>query len=88
MCQNLDYVSQMLYFYLSIHAFATVTTQQGALIIGGQFYDGSSYPAVSTVACYNESGWSRLDDLQSVRAWYRAKTNGDKVYIIGGEGKQ
>ena len=79
----------MLYFYLSLHAFATVTTQQGALIIGGQFYDGSSYPAISTVACYNESGWSRLDDLQSVRAWHRAKINGDKVYIIGGwNGKQ
>lgn len=43
--------------YFSIRLFATVTTGQGVLVIGG-------YPAVATVACY-DSCWSKLDDLQS-----------------------
>ena len=67
-------------FYFSIRLFATVTTGQGALVIGG-------YPAVATVACYN-SGWSRLDDLQSTRYGHRAIINGDKVYVIGGSGQK
>ena len=69
--------SKILYF--SIFAYATVTTTQGALIIGGT--EGSQ---VATVACYNNSGWSRLDDLQSTRQYHRAIINGDKVYVIGG----
>ena len=62
--------------------YATVTTIQGALIIGGT--DGSQQ--VATVACYSNSGWSKLDDLQSVRYDHRAIINGDKVYVIGGSG--
>ena len=69
--------------YFSIYAYATVTTSQGALIIGG--YSGSM---VATVACYNNTGWSRLDDLQSVRQYHRAIVNGDKVYVIGGNGEK
>ena len=69
--------------FFSISAYATVTTSQGALIIGG--YDGSE---VATVACYNSAGWSRLDDLQSTRRYPRAITNGYKVYVIGGYGNQ
>ena len=67
--------------YLSIYAYATVTTSQGALIIGG--YDKSEY---STVACYNSSGWTKLKDLYSTRRYHRAIMNGDKVYIVGGSG--
>ena len=63
----------------SIYAYATVTTSQGALFIGG--YDSSP---VATVACYNSSGWKRLDDLQSTRRNHRAIINGDKVYVVGG----
>ena len=54
----------------------SVTTSQGALIIGG-YHDGSN---VATVACYSNAGWSRLDDLQSTRYYPRAIINGDKVY--------
>ena len=68
--------------YFSIYLYATVTTSQGALIIGG--YDGGS--EVATVACYNNAGWSQLDDLQSTRYRHRAIINGDKVYVIGGSG--
>ena len=68
--------------YFSIRAYATVTTSQGALIIGG--YGESS--RVATVACYNNAGWSRLDDLQSTRHYSRAIINGDKVYVVGGSG--
>ena len=66
--------------YYSIYNYATVTTEQGAIIIGG--YDGDD--AIATVACYNKSGWSRLDDLQSSRSGARAIINGDKVYVVGG----
>ena len=68
--------------YFSISKYATVTTRHGALIIGGN--DGLIN--VATVACYNSAGWSRLDDLQSVRSVHRAISNGDKVYVIGGPG--
>ena len=47
---------------------------------------GNDGSYVATVACYNSSGWSRLDDLQSVRGNHRAIINGDKVYAIGGSG--
>ena len=68
----------------SIFGYATVTTSQGALIIGG--YGDSSY--VATVACYNNSGWNKLDDLQSTRRHHRAIINGNKVYVIGGQGEK
>jgi len=70
--------------YFSICKYATVTTSQGALIIGG-YSDGSD---VATVACYNNAGWSKLDNLQSTRSWHRAMINGDKVYVIGGSGNK
>ena len=66
--------------YFSINSYATVTTSKGALFIGG-YGDGA---VVATVACYNNVGWSRLDDLQSIRRNHRAIINGDKVYVIGG----
>ena len=67
--------------YFSIQYFGTVTTSQGALIIGG--HDGS---AVATVACFNGTDWMRLNDLQSPRYGHRAIMNGDKINIIGGPG--
>ena len=84
-----------LYFFsnpdFSIRLFATVTTAQGALIIGGRgpgSHELPEYSPYATVACYNRSGWSRLDDLQSPRHQSRAIINGDKVYVIGGTGPQ
>ena len=75
--------------YLSIRRFATVTTEQGALIIGGIWRNLEEKDSVvTTVACFNNSGWSRLDDLQSARYNSRAIINGDKVYVVGGHGKQ
>ena len=66
---------------LSINRYATVTTSQGALIIGGTAADSV---ALNTVACYNNSTWTKLDDLQTARYAHRAIVNGDKVYVIGG----
>ena len=73
--------------YFSIFGYASVTTSQGALIIGGVGSDDfGDFVDVATVASYNNAGWSRLDDLQSTRAEHRAIVNGDKVYVIGGSG--
>ena len=46
----------------------------------------SSY-AVSTVALYNGSGWSKVGDLHSNRYNHRAITNGQKIFVIGGSGE-
>ena len=73
----------MIKVYFRIWNFGTVTTAKGALVIGGYSNDH----IVATVACYNKSGWSRLDDLQSARSDHRAIINGEKVYVIGGTGK-
>ena len=77
-----------MYLNFSNRHFATVTTVQGALIIGGLVTNGLTEEPTTTVACYNRSGWSRLDDLQSPRSSGRAIVNGDKVYIIGGSETQ
>ena len=63
-----------------------MTTKQGALFIGGFVGGGTS--EVATVACYNNAGWSKLDDLQSARRGHRAIINGDKVYVVGGSGER
>lgn len=78
MFSNLNYI-------LSISGYATVTTSQGALIIGGYCF-GCTPGEVATVASYNEDGWKKLDDLQSTRYGHRAIVNGDKVFVIGGSG--
>ena len=78
MFSNLNYI-------LSIWGYATVTTSQGALIIGGYCENCQSSGPVATVASYNEDGWKKLDDLQSTRYGHRAIVNGDKVFVIGGE---
>ena len=79
MFSNLNYI-------LSIFYYATVTTSQGALIIGGYCFGCTPYGPVATVASYNEAGWKKLDDLQSTRDRHRAIVNGDKVFVIGGSG--
>ena len=39
-----------------------------------------SYPGyVTTVACYNTAGWSKLDDLQSTRHYARTIINRDSL---------
>ena len=57
-----------------------MTTNQGALIIGGTDITGD----LALVHCYNNARWSRLNDLQSTRYGHRAIANGDKVFIVGG----
>ena len=74
--------------YFSITLYATVTTSQGALIIGGYCYNCRPRGQVATVASYNEDGWTKLEDLQSTRHGHRAIVNGDKVFVIGGFGTQ
>ena len=73
---------------ISIHSYATVTTSQGAWIIGGRDNSAADAFDVTTVACYNTSGWSRLDDLQGARRGHRAIINGDKIYVVGGTSTQ
>lgn len=70
--------------YSRIRFYATVTTSQGALIIGGMV----ELVEVRTVGAYNDDGWKKLNDLQAPRLGHRAIVNGDKVFVIGGLRKQ
>jgi len=62
-------------------------SEQEAIIIGGAGESRDNWQRV-VVACYNSSGWSRLDDFQSPRYGHQAIINGDKIYVIGGSGTQ
>ena len=65
-----------------ISAYATVTTGEGAIIIGG--YNGKE--SVTTIADYtgNASGWTQLGDLHVARNGHRAIINVDQVFVVGG----
>ena len=73
---------RILNFLFSISAYATVTTSQGALIIGG--YNGKE--SVTTIADYtgNASGWTQIGDLHIARNGHRAIINVDQVFVVGG----
>ena len=62
--------------------YATVTTSSGALIIGGFNIETK----VSTVARFDGSIWTKLDDLHAARRGHRAIVNGDEIYVVGGQG--
>ena len=78
----LNYFFRILNFLSSISAYATVTTSQGALIIGG--YNGKE--SVTTIADYtgNASGWTQIGDLHVARNGHRAIINVDQVFVVGG----
>lgn len=59
-----------------------MTTKKGALIIGG--WSGTF---LSTVASFDGISWEKLNDLHSSRRAHRAIVNGNKVYVVGGQGK-
>lgn len=72
-----------------IYYYATVTTPLGVLILGGYGADGDEQGiAKSTVACFNNSKWSKLDGLQSPRHAHRAIVNEEKVFVVGGSNYQ
>ena len=58
-----------------------MTTPKGALIIGG--WSGTF---ISTVASFDGSSWKQLNDLLSSRRAHRAIVNGNKIYVVGGQG--
>ena len=64
-----------------------MSTEDGALIMGGVSDKELSSYAVSTVALYNGSGWSKVGDLHSNRYNHRAIINGQKIFVIGGSGE-
>ena len=68
-------------YHDKLEYYATVSTNQGAFIIGGRM-DSSNY--VSTIACFNGNEWSLIGNLNSPRAGHSAIINGDNVFIVGG----
>ena len=58
-----------------------MTTKKGAMIIGG--WSGTF---LSTVASFDGSSWQKLNDLIFSRRAHRAIVNGNKVYVVGGQG--
>ena len=67
---------------LSINTYATVTTEDGILIIGG--FNNSK--AVAEVARFDGTNWSLVGLLHGARTGHNAAVNADKLFVIGGEG--
>ena len=67
---------------LSINTYATVTTDDGVLIIGG--FDNSR--AVADVALFDGTNWFLMGLLHGARTGHNAVVNADKLFVIGGEG--
>ena len=68
--------------FLRISNYATASTSEGVLIIGG-YTDGSpSY--TSTIAEYKDGNWKNLGDLTQSRSSHGAITSGSITMVVGG----
>ena len=68
----------------SISRYAVISLKSSVLIIGGQC---DAYNAVSSlIAKYTINKWERVGNLQGPRMYHRAIANGDRIYVVGGEG--
>ena len=68
--------------FFSIYRYGVISRQSSVLIFGG-FCDGTS---ASLIAKYTIDQWERVGNLQNSRLSHRAIANGDRIYVVGGEG--
>ena len=83
-CKNLHELMIMknIWSFLRISNYATASTRESVLIIGG-FTDGSpSY--TSTIAEYKDGSWKNVGDLTQSRSSHGAITSGSVTMVIGG----
>ena len=82
--QNCKFILVDIYvtYALSISHYGVISRKSSVLIIGGEC-DGLSS---SLVAKYTIDQWQRIGNLQNLRRQHRAIANGDRIYVIGGQG--
>ena len=71
--------NQYFELYFSIFGYSTASTDTAAYFIGG-YYEGR----VSTIAKYDDFGWSKIGDLSVRRSSHASIISGTQVIIFGG----
>ena len=66
----------------SISWYGLISRQSSVLIFGG-YCDGTS---ASLIAKYTIDKWEQVGNLQHPRHFHRAIANGDRIYVVGGDG--
>ena len=61
-----------------------ISRESSVFIIGGMC--DSAY--TSRIAKYTLDTWTEVGNLQTTRKGSRAISNGDRIYVVGGEGTQ
>ena len=74
--------SQEINIYFSIAFYATASTNESVLIIGG--FTGGSPSYTSTIAEYKDGNWEKVGDLAQARHSHGAITSGSVTMVIGG----
>ena len=70
--------------YFRISYYATASTGQNVLIIGGYTYS-SLYPRTTTIAEYKYGNWKNVGNLAQGRHGHGAITSGSVTMVVGGE---
>ena len=67
-----------------IYEYGVVSRKSSVLIIGG-VCDGADSPRI---AKYTLDKWEHMGNLQQARDGFRAISNNDRIYVIGGNGTE
>ena len=67
---------------MRLYGYATVSTDQGVLVIGGRD-DGPEWET-SVVAEYRDGKWNNIGNLARKRGYHQAIKSGSEVMVIGG----
>lgn len=71
-------------FILRIRSYATISTDDSVLVIGGEQGAGYSYTFSSVVAEYKDGSWNNIGNLARPTAHHRAMRSGSNILILGG----
>ena len=69
-------------YIFRISAYATASTDESVLIIGG--YTGGSPSRISTIAEYKDGNWKNVGNLAQARYGHGAITSGSVTMVAGG----
>ena len=70
-------------FIFRITYYATASTRESVLIIGG--YTKGSPPYSSTIAEYKDGSWKNVGNLAQARHGHGAITSGSVTMVVGGQ---
>ena len=83
-------IIEILSCYFSLRVYGLVSLTDSILIIGGRCDNGEETVSSSTIAKYTLTTtveeWSKVGNLQKPRDYHRAMINGNRIYVVGGNG--